>query len=361
MNTLKLLLFSLLFISCISTDKKDTLTMERKWIKPTIRSHYLGPKLPHLMSPVFLDDLVIQGNSHGTLMAVHSNSGRIAWKFNAQHGIHGAVVLEDNILFGTSGGLVVLLDKKGNKLWNLKLEGGIYSKPTVRDNFIYFLTSDNVVYAINLDSKKISWTYNRNSVVAMSVLGNASPIPYGDILLVGFNDGYLVALNQKSGVLVWEQRLNISDKFRDIDGMALDGDTLYVANFDSDLLSLNAKDGNLIWKSENSAGGSHPTIAGDVVITSSSRGKVEALKKTTGEKLWEFEQISGFATGSVVLNDIVYFGQNNGPVVGLDIKTGKKILSYAISGALATPRVFNSNLYIISNSGNLVSIKLNHN
>ena len=358
MNILKTLLFGLIFISCVSYDKKISNKMTRKWIKPTIDIPYLGPKVPHLMSPVFLDKLVIQGNGHGMLVAAHAGSGRFAWKFDAKHGIHGAVILEDNILFGTEGGLIFLLDKKGTKLWDLKLEGGIYSKPTLNNNFVYFLTSDNAVYSINLDTRKIAWKYSRNTIVSIGVLGGSPTIPYKDMLLVGFSDGYLVALHQNTGNLIWEKRLNMSDKFRDVDGMALDGDTLYVSNFDGDLLSLNAEDGSLIWKSENSGGGSSPVVTEDIVFSSSSKGNVEALRKTTGEKLWAFTLKSGFASGLLVLDDVVYFGQNKGPVIGLDIKSGEELFSFPISGTMATPSILDSTLYIISHSGNLNAIKI---
>ncbi len=359
MNILKILLLGLLFVSCISAGEKPMDGMTRKWIRSTIKPPYLGPKLSHLMSPVFLNELVIQGNGHGSLVAIDADSGRISWKFNAKHGVHGATVLGDKLFFGTEAGWVVCLDNKGNQLWDLKLEAGVYSKPTIHENFLYLLTGDNAVYSINLDTKNITWTYSRNSNVSMSVLGSSSPIPYKDILLVGLSDGYLVTLNQKSGLLVWEKKLNTSDKFKDIDGMALDGDMLYVSNFDADLLGLNAKDGSLVWKSENSGGGSDPTVAEDIVLISSSNGGVEALKKATGEKLWTFKLKSGFATKPLVSSNTVYFGQNNGPVVGLDIRDGKQLFSYAVSGTLATPSISGNTLYLISNAGNLNAINTN--
>lgn len=357
MNKFKLTAISLFLLSCVTTEEKPHV-LKRKWIKSTMGVSYLGPKVPHLMQPIFVDNNLIQANGLGTVMALDTDSSKTLWKFESGGSVHGILSSSDKLYFA-SNNVLYSLDTNGTKIWDMKIDGVIFSKGAISNNSLYLLNGSNTVYSIDL-TKKINWVYNRDSVApTMSVLGVAPPIPYKDILLVGFSDGYVAALNQKSGSLIWEKQLSSSNKFKDIDSMTLDEDVLYASSYDGDLFSMDATSGNLIWKSDNSGSAYPPVIEGQVILTTPSKGNIEALNKKTGEKLWVYQLDSGFATGVVIKDKVVYFCQNNGSITGLNLDTGDKLFFYTnFSGTLATPNIYSSMLYNISISGNLHAIKL---
>ncbi len=356
MSKPKLAAIGLFLISCVSVEKKPHI-LKRKWIKSTIETPYLGPKVPHLMQPIFVDNFLIQANGLGTVMALDADSSKTLWRFEAGGSVHGVLSSGDRLYFASNNILYSLDSKTGTKIWDMNVDGVVFSKSVISENSLYLLNGSNTVYSIDL-TKKINWVYNRNSIVPMSVLGISPPILYKDTLLVGFSDGYVAALNQKDGSLIWEKQLSSSNKFKDVDSMVLDKDTLYVSSYDGDLFSIDAKSGNVIWKSDNSGSAYPPVVEDQIILIAPSKGNIEAFKYT-GEKLWVHKLNSGFATGMVVKDKVVYFCQSDGRVTGLDLDTGSELFSYTnFSGTLATPNIHNSVLYNISVSGNLHAIKL---
>jgi alcohol dehydrogenase (cytochrome c) len=93
--------------------------------------------------------------------------------------------------------------------WNVD-PGTFQSTPLIHDGVLYLAGGSSVVQALDGASGDLIWEYRRE-VPAQSIggiMGASRNIAiYGDKIFTGSTDGYLVALDTKSGQVAWEQKL----------------------------------------------------------------------------------------------------------------------------------------------------------
>jgi alcohol dehydrogenase (cytochrome c) len=86
--------------------------------------------------------------------------------------------------------------------------GGLQSVPLVLDGVIYFAGAHNVVWAIDARSGRQIWQYRRNlPAEVMSTTGRAATrglAMIGDRLFLGTLDAHAIALDMKTGKVVWD-------------------------------------------------------------------------------------------------------------------------------------------------------------
>jgi len=156
--------------------------------------------------------------------------------------------------------------------WRTHLNGsGTESKysgqaqPLVYDGVIYVPTGANDVFALDVDTGKILWTYQAHldagiTVVCCGWMSRGVALGDGKVY-AGQLDGKLVALDQRSGAVVWSQQAETN-----ADGFSITAAPLYY-------------DGLVI---TGFAGGDR-----------GSRGRVKAFDARTGKPLWTFYTIPG--------------------------------------------------------------------
>lgn len=82
-----------------------------------------------------------------------------------------------------------------------------------------------------------------------------------------------------------------------------------------------------------------PVIDGDEIFVASSNGKIAALKKSTGKKIWKKSHDIRIAGGVGVSATMLFVGTSDGEVVALDRLTGQIIWTTAVnSEVLSAPQ-----------------------
>jgi PQQ-dependent dehydrogenase (methanol/ethanol family) len=95
-------------------------------------------------------------------------------------------------------------------LFQTEIVESMETTPIVVDGTMYVTTSFNHVYALKADTGEQLWHFKHNmGPVTTYCCGpnNRGVFPYGDKLYLGTLDAKLVALDAKSGKLVWEQQI----------------------------------------------------------------------------------------------------------------------------------------------------------
>jgi PQQ-dependent dehydrogenase (methanol/ethanol family) len=159
------------------------------------------------------------------------------------------------------------------------------------------------INAGNVDKLKVAWVVQLGSLEAQE----STPLVVGDTLYVTTSSGpkYVYAINAKDGTPKWKYAPEIPADVQqttccglDNRGVAHDRGKLFLGRLDGYLVALDAKTGKELWKTqvidyhEGAAITSPPTIAKNLVVTGHAggeygiRGSISAYDQETGKLVW---------------------------------------------------------------------------
>ena len=337
-------------------------TVDKKWVRDTLKKPHLGYRMNHKMTPVLYKDLIIQGNGIDGLVAYKRKTGYLVWRKSIKNGVEGGVQLVDNTLFvpASDGFIYALEADSGHSKWSFPLHFEGLEAPYAYGGLVFVLAGNNILYALNAETGKQHWLYNRRDPLSLSMRGASRPTYKNGKLYVGFSDGFLVALDARRGTVLWERKLNRNRRFRDIDaGPVIEGNSLYIASYDGALYSIDPDSGKTNWRLD-AGGASSVTVGPRALFFSSSNGQTYAVQKKSGKVIWSKNLKSGSLTQPRLYRGIVVVGVTDGPLYFLDSENGEQISQFHTGrGVSGTPRIDSEgNLYFISVNANLFALKL---
>ncbi len=354
-----------LFLGSISQGlplSESALSFHKNWVRKTTLEGRATKGIHH-MSPVFYQNLVIQGNGVDGIVAYDRRSGSQVWRKNVAGGVEGGgVVSEDRLYFSANDGLFYcLIASTGEVVWSFLTRAEGFSAPLIEGGTVYFQSSARVLYALDKKTGKKRWVYARKDPSFFSIRGSSSPTIWGAQLFIGFSDGYLLALNKETGDVIWEKSLGSQNKFRDIDAKPLlEGGFVYVGGFDGSLYKLKASSGATVWKIHRGIY-SPPVLSGELIYVVSNEGSVLSANKKTGKINWEVKTKGGLLTSPVLFKSFLLVGSSQRGLLLMDKTNGALRGSFSPGlGLVATPALKGGSVYLMSNGGNLFSLKLLH-
>jgi len=109
---------------------------------------------------------------------------------------------------GSDDGVVYAISPQDGAIrWSYKGKGAVSSHLAAEADTVYFTSAANRVVALDAANGERRWQYERERPEGFSIHGHSGPRLGGDVLFVGFDDGFLVALGAKSGDLRWAHSL----------------------------------------------------------------------------------------------------------------------------------------------------------
>jgi alcohol dehydrogenase (cytochrome c) len=153
---------------------------------------------------------------------------------------------------------------------------------------------------------KPAWVYQVNSLQKFET----TPLVVDGVMYISEPPSNVTALDTRTGRPLWKYRRNIPDDARVCcgwvnRGVAALGDLIYVGTLDAHLLALNAKTGAIIWDAvvANYKGGYSITVAPlavkDKIVVGVAggeygvRGLLDAYDAKTGQRAWRFWTVPG--------------------------------------------------------------------
>lgn len=182
----------------------------------------------------------------------------------------------------------------------------------------------------------------------------ASSIIVENIVYLGTQSGFLVALEADTGQELW--RYDLGNYIMRASPAVVDGELYIGAGFA--LHALDAQTGEALWRVPmRLAGTSSPVVVGDTVYIASQEGSIHAFAARDGKKEWEYKVEGLVFSSPAVTADGLYFGSDNGNVYGLSLDYGRQEWVFATgSPVFATPAVVNGVVYITSTNQMLYAI-----
>lgn len=239
---------------------------------------------------------LLLGSSHTRgLRVLDARAGATQQTIALRGGVETPVTFEPisgDLLVGDNAGYVYRFKPDGTKVWEYESLGPILSSVGVGEGLAYIHAMDGALVALDLDSGKAVWSYRRDGSMSegLPIFGASTPVVAGGLVVAGFEDGHVVAVNAKDGSLAWDYLLVDEEHWQDVDGEALilDSDRLVISAYRGATVCLKISTGEALWKA-TTGGGARPLSVGERLIVPDSDGLLVALDSRTGEKLWTWE------------------------------------------------------------------------
>jgi orotate phosphoribosyltransferase len=183
-------------------------------------------------------------------------------------------------------------------------------------------------------SPRVSWTFGPLNVGAYTAPHSPPFISNDQMILVGGDLGFLVALNILGNEL-W--RIPISEHEKGVrSGALVRGDLLYFAGYDGHLYCASCSNGRVLWSRRLADWiGTSPVLSASdnlIFVTGNYRGGSSAciaVDADTGDWVWE-APLDNFSYVNPLLTGVgqVIVGSNSGRLVGLENTTGTELWSF---------------------------------
>jgi outer membrane protein assembly factor BamB len=264
------------------------------------------------------------------LQCLEADSGRTRWRVRTDASPKNSPVPTREgdcaVLSGT--GRVYLIDGAGGGIrWQADLPGyperWIYTAPAVADEAVY-AGGKSGYGAYRLATGERLWYAPLEGSDNWSCY--ASPCVYQDLLIALVQRRGLVAMDRRSGKIVWEQKLGVDYQY----GAPVLADGLLVSGGDARSLAvLRAVDGEVVWHRPVLEQGyaSGLEVFGDRICATTPEGEVRCHDLRTGALRWRFR------TGRDLL-DMAPYRRNASSILGRPVAWGRDILAGGNDGVL---------------------------
>lgn len=198
---------------------------------------------------------------------------------------------------------------------------------------------------------KLVWTQHVGPIFS-------SPVAGLGMLYISSTDGYLYALHQNTGSIVWRAHL---DNLLTDATPALEGQVLFVSVHSTALASLNARTGEMYWTFETGEKIQSPPLVVGSRILVATRTVLWGLDATTGKVIWKFHhgETGWPTTGSPsVAGNVVYIGLGTGTRLwALDLNNGHVFWSFDTGDRITSDALVKADtVFIATWHGNIFAI-----
>jgi len=288
---------------------EEPIALNVSWVRDSGRGVY---RATHRLAPWVSGKQVLSIDAQGEIQVFDAHTGsvlqQVSTGLNPYTGLNGNA---DYVVVTSREGDLQLRrrDAELSVVWRARLLSEIRVAPVLDDERLYVRLTDGRLLAFALQDGKRLWAIDR-SVPSLSLTGNSQPLLYRDLLIAGFDNGKLLAVDAATGQAQWEATLAVPrgrselERLVDIDAglVAADG-VIYAVAFQGRLMALEAGRGQELWSRDVSAFQSLVLDEGQIYLTD-ARDHVWAVDRRNGSALWKQNALQWRKlTAPVVLGD----------------------------------------------------------
>jgi outer membrane protein assembly factor BamB len=274
------------------------------------------------------------------------------------------------VVFGDTGGHVWSYAHDGTLRWTKDVGAPILSKPWVDDEVVAVSTVGDVLAAYDAQTGALLWRHThkaglyRKATLALYV---SSPVVrMGDLLLGGFSDGRLVALDRKTGEVRWQLAIGEGD-YPDVVAPPDVGaaPVLITSGYFEPTVAYDTASRKLLWTADHGSAAAVARITDAQgrgrVIQPGTDGVLRALDALSGELVWSWTSgTEGALTEPVPTPAGLLVGSQAGTLWLIDPDVGVPTWTfdpgYVVEGLAAAPAVDGRQIVFATNGGNLYSL-----
>jgi outer membrane protein assembly factor BamB len=346
------------------TDFESTVKVERVWSADVGSS---APKLRLGLSLAVDGEAVFAANHDGRVFAYSQASGKLLWNTATKLELTGGPGAgEGLVVVGASHGNIVALDAAtGAVKWKSYVNSEILAAPVISKQVVVLRAVDGQVVALRAGDGTQMWS-SEQQPPRLSLRGTARPTIVGDLVLCGFDNGRLLALQLANGGTVWDVVIAPSsgktelERLNDIDSqIVVQGKDVYVVTFQGKVARVDLETGETQWSRDAS---SYSGLAADAdgIYISTSDGSLLKLGNRNSLEQWKQTSLSHRRLSPpVLMGDLVAVGDLDGYVHFFNRATGDPtarvhVLSERVTAA---PVLVGETLFVLDASGHIAALR----
>jgi outer membrane protein assembly factor BamB len=279
-------------------------------------------------------------------------------------GYGGGLAVDGGRLYAASGfGNVVALDPEtGAKIWEKQLDAPVRSAPAAVGGKVFVVALDGKFYCLAGADGGELWTV-RGLPQQASLINNASPAVEGDIVVVPYPSGDLVALHVADGSAAWTESLSRTRMTSEMTSMsdaarpAIDGGTVFAVGHAGRMVATQMATGERLW-SLNIPGTQQPWVAGSSVFVVDTQGQLLAISRRDGKVQWTMKLPGTSAwSGPTLAGNMLWLVSAKGALVGVEASTGRVVSQKELGSPVYVPPVVaQGRMYILTDDAKLIAL-----
>jgi len=364
---------ALCLLAACSKNKNPEAPAKLAPIKSSLRVRHLwsasvsdrGAKRLRLGLGLAVDGSRVYASGHkGEVAAFDLGTGHRLWRTDTRLPLGGGPAVRGNlVVVGAIDGHVVALNAAtGKTLWTVLINGSVIAPPGISDNVVAVRSVDGKLRGLSPTDGHELWEASQD-VPSLSLRGTSSPVFAGDLIICGFDNGKVLAVNSADGSQVWlatvsqpHGRTEIQ-RLADVDGpVDVAGNDVYAVGYHGNVTMLALKSGQTWWSHEAS---SYRALAmgTDAVYMATADGHVFALNRSNGSVIWSqpalrYRGLTAVAVG----DDAVVTADFQGYVHFLDKQTGAFVARVRAGRArISNPPIAEGNEVVVINDVGRIS------
>lgn len=323
----------------------------------------------HQMTPSIDGDRIYAADSQGVVSAFDLHSGQRAWTVSLKESVVGGVGagLGQVLLTTRAGELVALNGSDGKELWRYKLASEVTAQVQINPEIVVLQQLNGRVTALDRMTGEHRWSFDAQ-VPALTLRGTGVPLLAADVTFAGMSNGRLVALDNRDGGLIWEQRVSLDEgrseleRIADINGRPIIvNNMLFVVGYQGRLLAINPFNAQVQW-AQNVSSYRSPAAGYGNIYVADAQDHIHAYDAASSASVWSQSALTNrLVTSPAVLGNTVVVGDQEGYLHFMSQVNGRFVARHRVdsSGMQGDMLVRDNVLYVLTNSGRLAAITLN--
>jgi outer membrane protein assembly factor BamB len=311
-----------------------------------------------------VDNRVYAAGHSGDVVAFDLSNGRVIWHTRTRAPLSGGTAATAELVaVGSSDGQLFTFNaSSGKPLWKVRLNGEVLAPPTISGRLMAVRTVDGKLHALDPADGHELWVQEQQ-VPRLSLRGTARPLIVGDVVLCGFDNGKVLAVNSNDGSVQWETTVTPPhgrtelERLADIDSeVSVSGHDIYAVGFQGRVAML-ALDTGQIWWSHEESSYRGLTFDDDTLYLSDADGEVVALKAHSGVEVWRQKALLHRGLSALaIMDDSIVTADFQGYVHWLDKASGALAARVSSGSArVSTPPVVAGDMAVVMNDAGRIT------
>ncbi|WP_350336209.1 PQQ-binding-like beta-propeller repeat protein [Coralliovum pocilloporae] len=222
----------------------------------------------------------------------------------------------------------------GAEIWSVDLDSPARNVPAASGSHVFVVTVNNDVLALNASDGSELWRSPGIQEQA-GLLPSSGPVISGNIVVVPYSSGEVVAFDVKTGKILWSdsvvrasRRLAVSG-LSDVAGRPVaDNGVVYVSGVAGRTVAISLKSGTRVW-TKNIGSAYSPIVTANAVYVLDLNSRVVALDRKSGEIRWitslpitKKKKKSSTWAGPALAGGQLWFGSSDEKLATVNASTG---------------------------------------